>query len=350
MQANRGHELQATLTAREVPPPLAPRRDGVLRVGLCIITRNRLRMLRELLDSFQAMSVPEDVEPFYVIVENNDVPTLDALVARFREAVAPIPVMVALEPDLGIPIARNRACDIAIEAGAELLAFVDDDETVTPDWLERIVARYRSTDLVLIGGPVLPAFPAEGVTFWQRRLQAGIAHRYLSKARKAEAAMRSGRQRQVSIITNNWLAEAAIFTRHGIRFDPRLRFTGGSDTAFWRDVHAAGLPTGWAPDAAVVETIPRERVSWRYQFRRAMEQSRTSLGHKIRRESYGAALLSAVPAMLARVVGLLVLTLALPFVGGPGLIQLARGTGWLAGRLTGLLGARSELYRETTGS
>lgn len=337
-------------TALGAPAAATPRRDGVLRVGLCIITRNRLQMMGELLDSFRLMRMPPDVEPFYVIVENNDVPTLDALVARFREAVAPIPVTVALEPDLGIPIARNRACDLAIEAGADLLAFVDDDETVTSDWLERLVARYRSTDLVLIGGPVLPVFPAEGDGFWQRRLQAGIAHRYLSKARKAEAAMRSGRQHGISIVTNNWLAEAAILTRHGIRFDPRLRFTGGSDTAFWRDVRAAGLPTGWAPDAAVVETIPSDRVSWRYQFRRAMEQSRTSLGHKIRREGYGSALLSAIPAVLARLLGLLALVLALPFVGGRGLIILARSAGWLAGRVTGLLGARSNLYRETTGS
>lgn len=337
------------MTARDILPA-PPRRDGLLRVGLCIITRNRLRMLGELLDSFRAMRVPPDVEPFYVIVENNDVPTLDAPVARFREAVAPVPVTLALEPDLGIPIARNRACDIAIGNGADLLAFVDDDETVTPDWLERIMARYRSTDLVLIGGPVLPDFPARGATVWQRLLQAGIAHRYLSKARKAEAAMRSGRQHRISIVTNNWLAEAAIFARHGIRFDPRLRFTGGSDTAFWRDVRAAGLPTGWAPDAAVVETIPPDRVSWRYQFRRAMEQSRTSLGHKIRREGYRSAFLSAVPAVLARLVGMLALVVAIPFIGGPGLIQLARGTGWLAGRVTGLLGARSNLYRETTGS
>lgn len=327
-----------------------PCRDGVLRAGICVITRDRLRMLEELLDSFRALRRPPGTDPFFVIVENNHVQTLAEPVTRFRDAVSPIPVILGLEPDLGIPVARNRACDMALAAGADVLLFVDDDEQVAPDWLDRLIARYRSTNLMLIGGPVLPAFSPGGNSRWQRCLQAGIAHRYLSKVRKAKAETEAGRQVRVTIVTNNWLADASLFTRHGLRFDPQLRFTGGSDTQFHRDVRAAGLPTGWAPDAVVVETTSADRVSFRYQFRRAMEQSRTSLDHKIRRRGYASAALSVLPMTLVRLVGLGGLVLALPVAGGPGLIRLARSAGWLAGRVTGLLGARSSLYRETTGS
>jgi glycosyltransferase involved in cell wall biosynthesis len=183
-----------SLGSPEVERASLLRANRVLRVSLCVITRNRLRMLEDLFDSFRFLQMPSNVRLSYVIVENNNVETVAEVVARFRDAVTPVPVLLALEPNLGIPIARNRACDVALEAGADVLVFVDDDEQVTPGWLVELIARYRTTDLMLIGGPVVPVFPPGETTRWGRSLQSGIAHRGRVKARKAEANMEAGRR------------------------------------------------------------------------------------------------------------------------------------------------------------
>jgi hypothetical protein len=153
----------------------------------------------------------------------------------------------------------------------------------------------------------------------------------------------------VTVVTSNWLADADLLAKHGLRFNTDLRFTGGSDTDFYRKVRSAGHPTGWAPKAVVTETISAERTSLRYQFRRAMEQSRMSFSHKFQSESHAVILLSVLPVAFGRLIGLVALVLVLPIGGGPALIQLARSAGWLAGRVTALFGARSTLYRNTTG-
>jgi hypothetical protein len=180
-------------------------------------------------------------------------------------------------------------------------------------------------------------------------LRQGIAHRYHTKAAKSAALVRSGRDSKITIVTNNWLADATLFTHHGLRFDPSLRFTGGSDSEFAHQVRRLGLPSGWAQEASVIETIPDERVSFEYQFRRAMEQSRNSLGLNLRRRRRLQVALATGVVFFFRSMGLVALVIGLPITRGDGLIALARNAGWIAGRVTGVFGAKSDLYRETTG-
>src|SRR3954470_13189626 len=60
------------------------------------------------------------------------------------------------EPRPGLSHARNRALAWAAEAGADVLAFVDDDVMVDPGWYSALVARWDEApaDVACIGGPI----------------------------------------------------------------------------------------------------------------------------------------------------------------------------------------------------
>src|SRR4051812_49784851 len=62
------------------------------------------------------------------------------------------------EPRPGLSHARNRALAWAAEAGAEALAFVDDDAVVDPGWYEALKARWDEApaEVACIGGAGRP--------------------------------------------------------------------------------------------------------------------------------------------------------------------------------------------------
>src|SRR6476661_3990630 len=78
------------------------------------------------------------------------------------------------EPRPGLSHARNRALAWAAEAGAGVLAFVDDDAVVDPGWYEALRARWDEApdDVACIGGPIRPRFSVQPPPWFSD----GIAH------------------------------------------------------------------------------------------------------------------------------------------------------------------------------
>lgn len=304
-------------------------------------------MLGALISSWGALALPDNVEVRFLIIENDDAPDSQARVEALRPLANGAALDYVHEPELGIPFGRNRAAREAIDRGEDLLAFVDDDEVVAPDWLTEIVAAYRSSAAVLIGGPLRVKDTERTLPFWQGLMERCVRRRYLRK--ETRAARRAGLSGTpgVTIVTNNWLGETAIFRDHGIWFDEKMRFTGGTDSKLCAEVKAAGLPTAWVKTAAVYEEIPLERLSIAYQFKRGRDQSSTNFHRKI--ESNPMARLNALVAIPIKVVVVGALALALPLSGGRTLLDTVRTSGWIAGRLDALFGRRSDLYRNVTG-
>jgi succinoglycan biosynthesis protein ExoM len=321
--------------------------DKLQIAAICVITRNRPKMLAKLLQSLSFMNRSDFAKLFFVIVENSDHKKSETVVDGFRKSVAE-QVHYELEPELGIPFARNSAVRSALKNGADLILFVDDDETVAPNWFEEMIAVRLKTGACLIGGPVALAPLEVGTSTRQKLVFNGIAERNRRKAKHAER-LSSKKPDAVTIVTSNWLADASVFYEHNIWFDERLRFTGGSDTDFFKKLRKKKLPTGWASSALVYETMPPERLTFRYQFYRGKEQSKTSLLAKSGDYSRIEIAVSAMFGVLSRAVGLVLLIPTLPFTGGYGLVSIARNTGWVCGRLSGLCGRRSALYERPTG-
>lgn len=318
-----------------------------LRITVSALTRQRPGMLASLIGSWGEMAIPDNCDVRCLIVENDDTPHSKMVVEMASPLSNGVPIDYVLETEPGIPFGRNRAAKEAIDRGDDLLAFVDDDEVVAKDWLVEIVKAYRASQASLIGGP-LRVKKTERVLGWlDGIMDRCIAQRYLRKetraARRADLSGTPG----VTIVTNNWLGETSLFSQHGIWFDETMRFTGGTDSKLSAEVKAAGLPTAWAKDAAVYEEIPRERLSVAYQFKRGRDQSSTNFHRKIAQKPLARlSVVVTVPIKLLAIAGLII---ALPFTGGRTLLDVVRTSGWVAGRVDGLLGRRSDLYQTITG-
>ena len=317
-----------------------------LSVTVAALTRRRPRMLSSLIDSFAALRIPEGCTVRFLIVENDT----DPLSREAVERRAPLPgggLDYVLEPEPGIPFGRNRAAKEAIAAGHDLLAFVDDDEVVADDWLVNLIAGYRQSGAVLLGAPLGIHPPQDGLSWIQTKMHDCIRRRYAKKAARAARRADLSGTPGVTIVTNNWLAETGLFTDHGIWFDEAMRYTGGTDAKLSAQVKDAGLPTAWVADAYVHEIVPPERLSFGYQFARGRDQSNTNFRRKIAANPAARwTVLVTVPLK-----GLSAFGLGLMLIpsNGTTMLDLARTTGWIAGRLGAIAGARSNLYRRTTG-
>jgi len=319
------------------------KREGSLNVVVATITRRRPKMLGALLESWTKLERPRNCRCTFLVVENDGARSAK-LPKKMGGALSDAELVYYLETQQGIPIARNTALKIALERNADVMLFIDDDETADTRWLVNMVEAYRKTGWGLIGGPVEPVPPPEPLTFWQAVVFRGVRDRLARKNAKVKA---NGLE-ATTVVTSNWLADVSLMAKYGLSFDERLRFTGGSDAKFCYDARVAGVRVGWAPDAIVRETISVDRLSLRYQFRRARDQSNVSLRRKIERDS---AALSWVPISVAmRAAGAGFQILVVPITRGASLVPIARSFGWIVGRLSVFWGATSSHYRETTGA
>jgi succinoglycan biosynthesis protein ExoM len=318
-----------------------------MNLVICTITRSRQELLRALLMSYERLKIPSEVSVQFLIVENNDasdcrLTVLDSHLAKnFR-------VTYVLEEQLGIPIARNRAAREAINLKADFLVFVDDDEEVTENWLCCLVATHRLTKAQIIGGPVLAnlarSLEQPGLTWFKKILLNSLVTRYQRK--KEKAARKCAREGigNIDIVTNNWLASISIFTELNIYFDESMRFTGGTDTKWFHEAKSRGVSSAWALDAIVLETIPVNRLSLRYQFRRGRDQSINNYNRRRRKGILVGATLPLISSALKSIS--LVLSVALlPLTKGPSIVDLARTAGWITGRVYAVFGINSTLYR-----
>ena len=328
--------------------PTIASRSGRLKVCVATITRRRPKMVGNLLASWASLALPADCECFFAIVENDEAPGFVPPPVIANRHGGDIELVYRCETEQGIPFARNRVVDIALERGANVLLFIDDDEVAAADWLVKLVEAYRASNASLLGGPVRAVPPEGALSLWQRLIFRGVRDRLLRSEKRSARRVKSGTAQSITIVTNNWLADMLLFSKRGLAFDRRLRFSGGSDAKFSSDVKALGLKVDWVPDAIVYETMPRDRLTLTYQFKRGRDQSNASFRRNIAKSRYEyVSLIISVPLKL---VGAAFLALAIPFTSGSSIVPCVRTLGWIVGRLSVFAGKESTHYRQSTGS
>jgi glycosyltransferase involved in cell wall biosynthesis len=123
-------------------------------VVVCTASAERERLLRECVRSLLSGDrVPDEI---LVVVDHN--PALEASVAGWL----PTAVRLLRSEAQGNSASRNAGLRAA---SSDVVAFVDDDAAVEPDWLRRIVEPFAAADRVLgAGGAVVPDW--EGDARW----------------------------------------------------------------------------------------------------------------------------------------------------------------------------------------
>ena len=123
------------------------------RLAVSICTSDRAALLARVLHAIERIEFGElATDQVDLIVVDNRPDGQARSVCEQAAAKLPIAMHFVEEGRQGISFARNRAVAEAIARGADFVAFLDDDDVPSSDWLDRLVRRQRETEADLVFG------------------------------------------------------------------------------------------------------------------------------------------------------------------------------------------------------
>jgi len=229
------------------------------RVAICVCTHNRAEVLKRLLLALRDIELGEyDPAGVELIVIDNNPNSATRDICEQTGASLPINVHYTTEPEPGITYARNRAVAVALERGAEFIAFIDDDDEPRSDWLLQLLRRQQASGADLVFGSwVLD----QQMPDWAR--DSGI-FRSPEKTKQDKKGGRYGLPDCAS--TCNLLVSKNILLQVGAKgpiFSHAFCNSGGEDKDFFIRAHNMGASLA----SAEKSVIHRIHEPWRYTAR-----------------------------------------------------------------------------------
>jgi succinoglycan biosynthesis protein ExoM len=224
-------------------------------IGICTFRRPALQ---ETLESLFKLTVPAATDLRLIVADNDEVASARDLVESLRVQ-SPFPILYVHCPKSNISIARN-ACLSACEA--DFLAFIDDDETATPNWLAALVGKARETGAEAVLGPVRALY-GKNSAGWMRD---GDFHSTMP-------VWVNGRV--ITGYTCNTLLDMRSPLVASRRFALALGQSGGEDTHFFSQLTESGGRIEFAKDALVLEPVPASRASFSWLAKRRFRSGQT---------------------------------------------------------------------------
>lgn len=230
----------------------------MIKISICICTRNRQEGLKKILDSLESMQTPDHTKIKIVIIENDIENYSENIVKRFS-AKSKFNVCYYLENRKGLAFARNRSVK---EAGdCDFCCFVDDDQVVAPDWLIELVECLREFDADGIWGPNPPIF--------NKKVPSYISQFHTPKLFDYGTIV-------TNAATNCLLLRKEYLDKIEGPFDVRLNFTGGEDILLTSQISKLGGIIRYNPNAIAYEIIPNNRTTIKYIAKRCYRNSNTA--------------------------------------------------------------------------
>ncbi|MEH6637442.1 MAG: glycosyltransferase family 2 protein [Halioglobus sp.] len=228
-----------------------------LRIAICVCTHSRSQGLTQLLVAMEDIDLrgynPESVE--LIVIDNRPNDETHDICAQAASRL-PIRIHYTQEPEAGITYARNRAVEVALERGADFVAFIDDDDQPRADWLIRLMDRQLVTKADLVFGTwVLDSDMPQ----WAR--DSGI-FRSPNKSKQEEKSGRYGLPHCAS--TCNILAGRDILERvatTGPIFNHAFCFSGGEDKDFFIRAQSLGAKLASAENSVIHRNHEAERYT-----------------------------------------------------------------------------------------
>lgn len=307
-----------------------------MKVAICAITFTRPDGLRRLLGAINALTFQDEPPEIEIVIIDNDEDRSAQAVCDEMRAELRWPLRYDVEPQRGIPYARNKAVESALDI-ADFIAFIDDDEIPEPEWLDELVRVQRRYEADVVTGPVVAEFE-ETVPSWV------VRGGFFETPRHP-----TGRRMDVAY-THNVIVRSEVLRALGRGFDNRLALTGGEDSHLFRRVHAAGYSIVWADEAIVTETIPASRACFSWLVKRFYRIGNTRGLISI---DLGSALLTRlllVAKSIAWIVIGVTVTVAGMFWGRHAVVIGLRYIAYGLGMLSSIPGIRYEEYRVTHGT
>lgn len=208
------------------------------------------RALRSLFDEARRTPVLGEI----VVVDNDPEASARSKALRLKD-VAPVPLIYVHEPRPGVATARNAGLRAT---SAPLIAFLDDDETARPGWLDALIGVQARHGADVVFGPVRAVLP-DGVGAHRAYLE-----RFFSRLGPAES-----KEIGEPYGCGNSLLVRATALPGPAPFDTACDETGGEDDVLFTRLLERGGRLAWAVDALAYEHVPESRAGLDYALRRA---------------------------------------------------------------------------------
>ena len=242
-----------------------------MNITVILCTHNRCESLRKALASAAAIRVPEPVGWEVLVVDNNSSDRTPAIVEDFRHRYQER-FRYQFEPQPGKSFALNTGIR---EARGDVLAFMDDDVTVEPTWLENLTAPVIKGEWAGAGGRILPER-----TFVPPRWLS-IERRYALAPLALFDCGPDPCELSEAPFGTNMAFQKRMFEKYG-GFRTDLGPRPGSeirseDTEFGSRLLAAGERLRYEPSAVVYHSMPETRVTKEYFLRWWFDKARADI-------------------------------------------------------------------------
>jgi GT2 family glycosyltransferase len=225
-----------------------------VKVCICIPTYKRPELLLRTLESLKNLQLKNDINiDLKINVVENGSERLAYPVIRGIESQFPYPIEFAVEDRRGISYARNRL--VAMSMSSKFIAFIDDDDSAEPQWLEELLRVQRDRDADVVLGPVVPEFET---------LPPDWMASFFYRSRHPTGSQVSS----FDFLTGNLLIKTSIIAEKKEPFDNAFALTGGEDSYLGRRLAAKGIRFYWADKAVVHEYVSTNKISISWLVRR----------------------------------------------------------------------------------
>lgn len=233
-------------------------------ISVVVPTFDRPESLRRAVLSVFAQTLARRTGFTLLIVDNTPSGTAAATLEALRQLCPGTITFKTLHaPEPGVANARNAGMDAA---EGSLIAFLDDDQSAPPDWLEGLLAAYEKTPAAVTFGPVKTALP-DGITRHRAYFEAFFARTLEAESGYIDQTFGCG----------NALIDFAQIEGSQPWFDAKMNEMGGEDDLLFDRVRRAGQRFAWAADAVVWEHPPQARVTLSYAMKRAFSYGQAPL-------------------------------------------------------------------------
>lgn len=229
-------------------------------ISVIICTYNRCESLSGALHSLEKMFIPQDLAWELLVIDNNSLDKTSETVASFLKRPTGLPLKYFFEPVAGLSSARNRGIR---ESRGEILAFLDDDVVVSPQWLIEVRKAFQQYAAACVGGRVLLHESSPRPSWWDQTYDVAVGE----FDRGTEAIIDESEETLIGIGANIIFKRAAFDRCGWFRTDMGRKanqLTTGEETDMVQRLRQEKQQVVYYPHALVYHCVAPERFSKRY--------------------------------------------------------------------------------------
>jgi glycosyltransferase involved in cell wall biosynthesis len=217
-------------------------------VAVCVCTYKRPLLLELCLVSIGHMVRFTAIPVQIIVIDNEPCSEIESIAIKYG-------ALYVSEPRRGIPFARNKALAVAKNRNARWLAFIDDDQVVTNDWLFQCLKAMESYHADVVRSRCNYIYDMD-TPDWRKRHITG-SHDKLGTGSTLDIAATNGILYKMDAIGE-------------LRFDESI--LNGSDILFSAEIHKAGGKIVYCAEAIVVEPVHASRLTIQGQLRESYKR------------------------------------------------------------------------------